>query len=278
VSPEVGMLDEAALGHALAQQPDEALALLADLMTATDESLRAAAQMLASRLILDRSRIGRSIRSGTGRPRRVPASRGGDLDLDSSLEAISGAYAAGRSPSLDELVARDWGRPDLALCVVLDHSGSMNGSRLAAAAVTTAACALRAPAEHAVLAFARDVQVIKPLSGAGSASSTVDRVLRLRGHGVTGLAKALRAASDQLATARSQRRVVVLLSDCRATDEQDPLPAARGIEELLILAPADDSDAAEQLALSAGARYAAMAGASSAPALLESLLRSVSTS
>jgi Mg-chelatase subunit ChlD len=272
VSPQVGTLDDIALRDALADDPDAALALLAEMMTATDERLRAAAQRIASRLVLDRSRVGRSTRRGTSRPRSVPASRGGDLDIDSSMDAIAAAYAESRTPSLDELVSRDWGQPDLALCLVVDHSGSMNGTRLAAAAVTAAACVLRAPAEHAVLAFAREVQVIKSLSSQAKPTTTVDRVLRLRGHGVTGLASALQAASEQLVSARAERRVVVLLSDCRATDEDDPVPVASRIPELLILAPADDCEEAARLALASGGRYVALSGAVSAPGLLDELL------
>jgi Mg-chelatase subunit ChlD len=123
-----------------------------------------------------------------------------------------------------------------------------------------------------VLAFARDVTVLKPLGSDIPPASTVERVLRLRGHGVTGLAGALRAAGRELAGARATRRVVVLLSDCRATDDEDPLPAARGIAELIILAPQGDCDQAAALARDSGSRYAPMDGADTVPALLEHLL------
>lgn len=272
VSPQVGALDEDALRRALSDDPDAALAMLAELLTATDERLRSAAHRIAARLVLDRSRVGHATRQGSGRPREVPATRGGDLDLDTSLEAVASAHAERRPPSLDELVARDWGRPELALCVLVDTSGSMTGARLAAAAMTAAACALRAPGEHAVLAFSRAVRVIRPMTSEMSPSATVDRVLQLRGHGVTALATALRAANDQLGYARAQRKVVVLLSDCRATDEEDPVPSARSIPELLILAPSEDHDEASRLASASGARFAAMPGAASAPALLDRLL------
>ena len=188
------------------------------------------------------------------------------------MEAIIAASTQARTPSLDELTARDWGRPELALAVLLDHSGSMNGARLAAAAVTAAACALRTPGQHAVLAFARDVQVIKSLSVDAMPADTVEAVLRLRGHGMTGLARALRAAGDQLRSARATRRVVVLLSDCRATDEEDPVPAATHLPELVILAPHEDYEQAAALAAASGSRYAAIDGAESVPALLEQLL------
>ncbi len=83
-----------------------------------------------------------------------------------------------------------------------------------------------------------------------------ERLLRLRGHGVTRLADALKAAGEQLALARARRRVVILLSDCRSTDEDDTLATARALPELIILAPADDHEQAAQLAGLAGARWA----------------------
>ena len=72
--------------------------------------------------------------------------------------------------------------------------------------------------------------------------------MRLRGHGVTRLADALQAASEQLAQARAPRRVVILLSDCRSTEDDDTVETARALPELIILAPADDHAQAAQLA------------------------------
>jgi Mg-chelatase subunit ChlD len=241
-------------------------------MSATDEGLRAAAQRLAARLVLDRSRRGRVARRGTGRPRTVPAAQGGDLDLDASLDAVLGAHAEQRPPRLDELTARDWGRPDLALCLLVDDSGSMTGARLAAAAMVTAACALRAPREHVVAAFARDVRPLRQLRDPAPPASVVDRVLRLRGHGVTGLAAALRFGAEALADARAARRVVVLLSDCRATDGDDPVPAAAAIPELVVVAPRDDGAEAAALAAAAGARWATLHSLDGAVTLLADLL------
>jgi Mg-chelatase subunit ChlD len=107
--------------------------------------------------------------------------------------------------------------------------------------------------------------------GATPAAALVDQVLGLRGHGVTRLADALRAAVEQLAAARAKRRVVVLLSDCRHTDE-DPARVAAAVPELVVLAPRDDAEQAAAFAGSAGARWAELDGADSAPALLRELL------
>lgn len=266
------MLDEDELIRQLTADPDATLAMLADLTTATDEALRSHARRLAARLILDRSRVGRATRRGTGRPRLVPAGQGGDLDLDASFDAVVTARAESRPAHLDDMLARDWGAPALALCLLVDDSGSMTGARLAAAAMVTAACALRAPAEHAVLAFAKDVRPLRRLSETVPPDEVVARVLRLRGHGITGLAGALRAAAETLGTARADRRVAVLLSDCRATDEQDPLPYASAVPELIIIAPRDDTDEAAALAASAGAKWAALDSVDAAVAVLNDLL------
>ena len=52
ISPEVGELDEAAFDDAMDHNPDETLAMLADLTAATDPKLRALAKRLAGRLML----------------------------------------------------------------------------------------------------------------------------------------------------------------------------------------------------------------------------------
>lgn len=272
ISPEVGELDEAAVDDAMESNPDDMMALLGDLVQATDESLRSKARELAARLVLDRSRVGKPGGRGTARMRRVPADRGGDIDLDASMDAIVEARGGGRNPSLEEIWSRDWAKTDLAICVVLDTSGSMSGDRLTASALTAAACAWRAPGELAVLQFAKEVTVLRHIEGGKQPGQMVGEVLALRGHGVTGLAGALRAAADELGRARAARRVVVLLSDCRATDDDDPLEVAPQIDELLILTPDDDTEAAELLAAAANGRWRHLPGPTAAPALLNSLL------
>lgn len=266
------MLDEDAFAAALADDPDAALTLLADLATATDEALRAAARRLAARIVLDVARRGNPLRRGIGRLRPMPADRGGDLDVDASLDAIVAGRAEGRPPEVEELVARHWARPELALCLVVDRSGSMGGERLAAAALAAGACAWRAPGDHAVLAFAGEVEVLRHMDSARPTAAVVDAVLGLRGHGSTGLTNALRAAAEQLERTRAARRVVVLLSDCRTTDDLDPVPVAGRLPELLVLAPAGDTDQAADFARRSGARWAPLRGAADAADALAGLL------
>jgi Mg-chelatase subunit ChlD len=271
ISPEVGVLDEQAMSQALADDP-AAFELLAVMTTATDEKLRAAAIRLSSSIVLERARAGRVSMRGVSRLRPVRGATDGDLDIDASMEGVSAARSEARPVALDDLTTVQWAKAHTAFAVVVDRSGSMSGARLAAAATVAAACALRAPQEHAVLSFAGSVEVIRPLVSDIAPAVVAERLLRVRGHGVTRLAAALKAAGEQLAPARARRRVVILLSDCRSTDEDDTLQMARALPELIILAPADDHEQAAHLAALAGARWGQIAHPLDAAAALDHLL------
>lgn len=242
---------------------------------ATDPALRAKVQALVPRLVVERARSGPSGRIGSGRLRPARADRGGDLDLDASLEAVAGARAEGRPPALDELTSLVWQRPSTALCLLVDRSGSMDGQRLATAAMAAAACALRVAesgGELAVVAFDRRTEVVVSLVAPTDPRRTVERVFGLRGHGMTSLDAALRAAGEQLSAARARRRITVLLSDCRVTDDVDPLRAARALDELLVIAPASDDEEARRFAREAGARMESLAVLTDLPVVLDRLL------
>jgi Mg-chelatase subunit ChlD len=273
VSPDVGELDEEAFEEALAEDPDDALAMLADMTGATDQRLRELARRLAGRLVLDLARSGPPRARGIGRMRRRPADvASGDLDIDASLDALTQAEATGTAPRLEDLTVSEWSRPDTALCLVIDRSGSMGGDRLAAAGLAAAAAAWRAPVDHSVIAFADDVVVIKSQDVPRSAEDVVDDVFSLRGHGPTDLHFALTQARVQLDRSSAKRRITVLLSDCEPTVGADPTAAARLVDELHIIAPHDDPTAAEALAAATGATVGLLAGPSDIPRLFAALL------
>ena len=273
ISPEAGEIDEDALAELAEDDIDHALAMLADMSRATDPQLARLAARLAGRLVLDVARAGPTRARGIGRIASSPADRvEGDLDLDRSLDALVGGRAGHSAVDLAELRVRHWTRPATAVALVIDRSGSMGGRRLATAAVAAAACSWRAPADWSVLAFADRILVLKSQDDSRPRSAVVDDLLRLRGRGTTDLAGALQAAGRQLERSRAKRRVTLLMSDCRPTTGADAIHAARSLDELCILAPADDADDAREFAIRTGARLAVVEGPSAIPAAVAAVL------
>ena len=261
VSPEVGELDEVAVEEGMAENPDDTMALLADLTSATDPKLRALAQRLAGQLMLDVSRRGPSKPRGVGKLVEKPyRPDGGDLDLDASLDGIVDASAAKSAIDPHRLRVRGWTKPGTALCLMVDRSGSMGGKPLATSAVAAAAVAWRAPDDYSVLAFSKDVVAAKSQDIDKPADRVVNDVLSLRGFGTTDIAGVLRAAQVQLSRSTAGRRIAVLLSDCRATVDGDVAAAAAGLDELVIIAPEGDCDEAQALAHRIGARMTTVSG------------------
>jgi Mg-chelatase subunit ChlD len=273
VSPEVGELDEAAVDELMRDDPDDAMAMLADLTAATDPKLRELARRLAGRLFLDVSRRGPVRPRGIGKlVEQAYRPDGGDLDLDASLEAIGEASASGSAIDPHRLRIRGWVKPGTALCLMVDRSGSMGGKPLATSAVAAAAVAWRSPADYSVLAFGKDVVVVTSQGVHKASDRVVNDVLTLRGFGTTDLAGALQVARLQLGRSQAGRRIAVLLSDCRATVEGDVMAAAAALDELLIIAPEGDSDEAQKLAQAVGAKIACVAGPAQVADALATLL------
>jgi Mg-chelatase subunit ChlD len=273
ISPNVGEIDEAAISDALEEDPDELMSLLAQMGQATDVTLRAHDKQLAARLFLDLARTETPEAPGIGRIISVPyRPDAGDLDIERILEGIVAARAARRLVEPDELAVRSWARPSTAWCLAVDRSGSMHGRPLATAALAAAAVSVRADHDYAVLSFGRDVVAPKAMWEIRSPDDVVDRVLALRGHGTTDIAKALWSAGQQLHTSGAVRRVTILLSDCRATEPGDVVAAARSLDELVILAPEGDGAEAAELAGEVGARWTTIDGPTSIVAALGRVL------
>lgn len=273
VSPEVGEIDEDAVAELMETDPDELLSLLSQMTQATDVGLRALAKALAARIFVDLSRTDPPEARGIGRivRQRYRPDRG-DLDIEGSTDALLSARAERRLVDADELTVRAWGKPATSWCLVVDRSGSMHGGPLATAALAAAAVSARAEHHYAVLSFSRDVVAVKAMWERRSIDDVIDRILALRGHGTTDVAKALLAAGQQQATVTSGRRITVLMSDCRSTEPGDVVAAAACLDELVILAPDGDSVEAEELAGQVGARWATVTGPTSVPAALASVL------
>jgi magnesium chelatase subunit D len=258
VSPQVGVLDPAALAVQLRRDPEPAVALLADMAVATDPALRADARRLARRLLPPLGRVGIPSRRGT---RRMVARRGalsGDLDLDRTLERTAGQ----RPDGPEAIVSRSWAAAPRAVCLLVDRSGSMTGRAVALAAVAAAAVVDAASdrLRTGVIAFAAEPLVLRDLRSDAPSEGAIDDLLSLRGHGVTDLARALEAAAAQLQPVPPGGRTAILMSDCLHTRGSDPLGPAGAFDVLHVLVTTDDPEAvaaAGALARRGGGRRAA---------------------
>ena len=270
----MGELDELAVEEGLVEDPDAMLGLLADLVGATDQRLRDLARRLAARLFLDLARRGSSSRRGIGKIIEQPyRPDGGDLDIDASFDVIAMARATRAAVDAERLRVRSWSTPDTAMCLLVDRSGSMGGKPLAAAAaVAAAAVAMRSPRSYSVLVFGKEIVAVKGQNADMSGDRVVTDVLSLRGHGTTDLAGALRAAGEQLSRSTAARKIVILLSDCRATVEGDAVGAAASLSEVVIIAPEQDCDEAIRFAGECGARIATAPGPSGVVEALAAVL------
>lgn len=257
ISPKPGALDAESVASLLATDPDAAAMLLADLSLATDTDLRAAARRLAARILVQLS-------ATTSRPRvrgvrRLGAGHTeGDLDLERTMDRHSGPWP----PAPDQLVTRSWRAHRQAVCLLIDASGSMSGLALAIAAVAASAVVLAADQrlDAGIAAFGATTTVLQPVGGRRAPEDLVGELLGLRGHGLTDIAAAFRAAAAQLSSGPPTGRRVVLLSDCQRTAGADPAEALAGIDRLDVLCPVPSGLAAESGSLSASQRLARLGG------------------
>jgi magnesium chelatase subunit D len=267
VSPEVGELDTDSLTAMFRADPDAAAALLADLSQATDAALRVLARKLAARVFIQLGSVGRQPSRGPRRIRSVVRGTG-DVDLDATLDRLAGQWppaggvggaSARLAPPADDLVTRSWQAHRRSVCLLVDASGSMSGLALAMAAVATASVLLAADGrlDAGALAFSGTVTMLQQPGTRQPPEQVVGRLLALRGHGLTDVAAALRAAAAGMAAAAAPgERSAVLLSDCVSTAGGDPAAALTGIDRLDVLYPVpagqqsdpDSAAAAERLA------------------------------
>ncbi len=135
----------------------------------------------------------------------------------------------------------------------------MSGLAVAIAAVAAASVVLAAGAGGlpGIVAFSGDVTVLQAQGARRDPGELVGDLVALRGHGMTDLAAALRAAAAQLASAAADERVAVLLSDCLPTAGGDPALALAGISRLHVLCPLPTPEA-EQAATALARRGGGM--------------------
>jgi Mg-chelatase subunit ChlD len=189
-----------------------------------DAALHRDATALAARVSLTAPRV-RDRHSGSTRTgnARFDGSAG-ELDLDRTLDLL----AERRPFSPDELYVRRPLRHRRSVALLVDVSGSMDGvkARIAAAAVGALAGELRDD-ELTVIAFWKDVAILRARTTHVDPVALIDELLRIEPRGLTNVCGAIELAARELARSSLERRCIVLLSDCVHNAGPDPRNAAR---------------------------------------------------
>lgn len=273
LSSDPGHFDRDALSQAMAEDPESLLDLLPHLAKASDGVLRRIARQVAGRLVVRFAEEAQGAVSGDGRWRTGRFTPGAELDLESALEDILIGRTLGRPLDVDDLQARTWQRRPVGVSLVVDTSGSMGADRLAAAAVATAALALRAPADFSVIAVSDRALVLKAQGSTRPPDAVVDDLFGLRSYGWTDLALGLRAARAQLALSPAHRKLTLLLTDGQANRGDDPAVEAARLETVHVLVPGTVNEACAAIARAGRGRAVAFAGLAEAPGAVTRLLQ-----
>jgi MoxR-like ATPase len=259
-----------ALEEALEEQPGDRLELLGEMTELHDRAdLRELARKLAREILVHEARQSLAGRSGRGRLVSVPyAGQAADLDLDRSLERLLSTP----HPSDKDLNVFDRRHHRRAYALILDVSGSMEGPALFHAALALATFAVRvAPDPFAVVAFWREMSVLKRLHEDVPLDTLLDRVFSLAGQGLTDVGLGLRAGLEELEGADARERVGLLFSDGMRTAGEPAEPIAASFPLLHVVATGRGEESrsrCRRLADLGGGRCAVIETASGIPAAI----------
>jgi Mg-chelatase subunit ChlD len=212
------------------------------------------AALIAARLAI-RQPSNRAAQRGRSRPATVRFDGTSDeLDLDRTLDLL----AERRPFAAADLFVRQPVRRRRSVVLLADVSGSMDGvkARLTAAAVGALANELLDD-ELTVIAFWKDLAVLRVRQVGADAVALIDELLRIEPRGLTNVHAAIEQATSELARSSLEDRCVVLFSDCVHNAGPDPVTAARlapRIHVLLERTGEHDEWLANAIAKAAGGR------------------------
>ncbi len=264
----------ATLEDALTGEPGDQLEILGELADLYDRSdLRALARWLAVELILKSARRDVAGRSGRGRLTSVPyRGDGGELDLERTLEAISGKVC----PEDGDLFVLERRRRRRSYALMLDVSGSMKGAAIFHAALAVAAVAARVRDDpFAVVAFWREAAVLKRMDEEARLDVLMERLLSLPGRGLTDIGLGLRTGLDELEHAGTQERIGLLFSDGLQTTGEPAEPVATAFPTLHVIATGSTPESLERcrrLAAAGDGRCAAIGQTGGIPEAINACL------
>lgn len=267
-----GQVDRVTFADAIDTDVEQMLDLMPHLAKAKDGVLRRVAREVAGRLVVRFAEAAGGASAGDGKWRAARWSPGAEVDLEAVLEELLIARTLGEPMDVEHLHARSWQRRSTAVCLVVDNSGSMGASRLSAAAISTAALAMRAPSDFSVIAVADKALVLKQQGSTRPVDKVIDDLFGLRSYGWTNLALGLTAARLQLARSTAQRKMTILLTDGQSNRGVDPAREAGRLDLVHVIVPGTPNDQVRSIAAAGRGSVVSFGGLDEAPRVISNLL------
>ncbi|MEE8209420.1 MAG: AAA family ATPase [bacterium] len=197
-----------------------------------DDDLRDAAKRYASRLILKIAREIASLGVRSGNLQAVADYLASDeIEIDLTLERIVEQPTETIEDNLVVLARKPEERE--ACVVILDHSSSMQGVKVAIAALTAATIALHFKENYAVVGFNTRAAILKRIDQTVAHSRVAEEVLSLDARGLTNIKEALQLALGEIRS--YEKKIGILLTDGNWTYGGDPLQVARLFDRLHVI-------------------------------------------
>ncbi|MFQ5595070.1 MAG: AAA family ATPase [Anaerolineae bacterium] len=196
-----------------------------------DPELQEIARRYASRLIVQMASKIAGLGVKSGRLRQMQAGFESDeIEVDATLERMIDYPTKPLEENL-VVLARP---PEQKACVVmLDHSNSMTGTKIAMAALTAAVIALHFRQNYGVVAFSTRAWTLKRLSMRKSPTQIAGEILSLQAHGYTNIRAALEMGIGEIRNA--DKKIGILITDGDWTYGGDPFQAARLFDSLHVI-------------------------------------------
>jgi len=220
----------AELARELLQSP-EVLGLYSYIKDRVRPDLRELSRQYASRLILKLATQISDVGVRSGPLAQVPADLDDDeIELDATVERILDNRSA---PLVDNLVVMKRKPQREACIVILDHSRSMHGIKVAMAALSAATIALHFKQDYGVVTFNTKAVVLKHAGSPMPALKVAEHVLALDADGFTNIREALEAAIG--AIKGYEKKIGVLLTDGDWNSGGDPSAVAALFDNLHVI-------------------------------------------
>jgi len=172
---------------------------------------------------------------------------GDEIDLDRTIEEI----IQNPVPSYENIYVIERKKRHKSVVIIMDASGSVQGEKLAMAAVAVASIAtnLEGRDEYGVVLFSERVNILKRIDQQKPLDEIIRQVLEIVPEGRTDIGAGLLAGLNEINRATSEQKMAILLTDGQQNMGHDPLALARRFPQLHVInLPGGKEDFSQKIA------------------------------